>query len=324
MSNLPWVRFFPSDWLAGTRGMSAVETGVYITMIMMMYEAHGPIRNDEARLARMCGLPVATFRKVNSSLLESGKISEVDGYLINDRVVAELKFGDEKSVAASKSSRARWGKSTVNSTRDECERNPNGMRTLCYPEPDTISSEPNGSSEDTPSPENPGHSPKPEIRPEANESDEIALAFDAYNAAAQSAGWPVAKTLSVPRRSALKRRMADAGGLDGWTSALGRARASPFLTGANDRGWRADLDFFLQARSFTKLIEGGYDQRNPVPKPDRFQTRQRITAGEANLLAAFTGCDRGGPEAGRSREPYPDFAASFDDGRTLDLVATHR
>jgi hypothetical protein len=34
---------------------------------------------------------------------------------------------------------------------------------------------------------------------------------------------------------------------------------SAFCRGENDRGWRADFDFLLQPKSFTKLLEGAYD-----------------------------------------------------------------
>ncbi len=49
------VAFYPSDWLAGTRGLSDAETGVYITLIARMYEMAGPIERDDNRLARLCG-----------------------------------------------------------------------------------------------------------------------------------------------------------------------------------------------------------------------------------------------------------------------------
>ena len=42
----PWFKFYPSDWLGGTRGLTAEETGVYITMIAMMYEAGGGLPHN--------------------------------------------------------------------------------------------------------------------------------------------------------------------------------------------------------------------------------------------------------------------------------------
>jgi len=55
--------------------------------------------------------------------------------------------------------------------------------------------------------------------------------------------------------------------------------ASAFCRGENDRGWRADLDFLCQPKSFNGLIEGKYDDRVPrqsqaPPRKTAFQQHQ--------------------------------------------------
>lgn len=102
MSDLPWVRFFPSDWLAGTRGMSAAETGIYITLVATMYERGEAVPEDHPRLARLCGAPVAMFRKTLETLIEEGKILRVDAGLWNKRVGEESEHRVEKSEAGRK------------------------------------------------------------------------------------------------------------------------------------------------------------------------------------------------------------------------------
>lgn len=134
MSEAPWIRFFPSDWLAGTRGMSAAETGVYITLIAMMYEAKAPIRDDEARLSRLCGLPPASFRKILKTLIGDGKISSDGGCIWNRRVAAELGIRDEKTESARRSANSRWAKNTNKSNTVECDRIAGAEQTQCYPE----------------------------------------------------------------------------------------------------------------------------------------------------------------------------------------------
>lgn len=89
-------------------------------------------------------------------------------------------------------------------------------------------------------------------------------AIESYNEAAEKAQWPKAQRLTAARRRALKARVSDAGGLEGWRAAMTKARDSPFLRGTSGRtegheNWRPDLDFFLQAKSFTRLMEGSYD-----------------------------------------------------------------
>ena len=44
-----------------------------------------------------------------------------------------------------------------------------------------------------------------------------------------------------------------------WEAAIRRLAASPFCNGANDRGWKADLDFLLQPDTHLKALEGKYD-----------------------------------------------------------------
>ena len=101
----------------------------------------------------------------------------------------------------------------------------------------------------------------------ATPPDDILLLRDAlvrYNAMAKKAGLAEAQRLTKDRKSKLRQRLDEADGIEGWQKALDNLAASAFCTGDNDRNWRADFDFMLQAKSFTKLMEGAYDTR-----PDR-------------------------------------------------------
>ena len=132
MSDSPFFQFYPSDWLAGTRGLTAAETGVYITLVAMMYEAEGPVPNDPKRLARLCGSTPATFSKIVGGLLDTGKITEDERGFSNRRVEIEIKKRAEKRSAASASANARWQKTVenqqtenANASSPQCERNAN-------------------------------------------------------------------------------------------------------------------------------------------------------------------------------------------------------
>lgn len=110
MSASPWVRFYPSDWLAGTRGMTAAETGIYMTLIMMMYERQEPIRDDRPRLARLCGASNAVFKRAIEQLVEDGKIIEREGGLWNERVEKELSYRREIATVAREKANSKWDK----------------------------------------------------------------------------------------------------------------------------------------------------------------------------------------------------------------------
>lgn len=82
-------------------------------------------------------------------------------------------------------------------------------------------------------------------------------AFEAYNATALRCGIPQAARFTPDRERKIAARLKDYG-IEGWHRALANIEKSSFLTGTNDRGWRASLDFLLQAESFGKVHDGGY------------------------------------------------------------------
>jgi hypothetical protein len=97
---------------------------------------------------------------------------------------------------------------------------------------------------------------------------DVRSAFDEWNDLAKRLGLPIAKDLTALRRKAIKARIG-LDGLDRWREALAAVEASSHCRGENDRGWRADLDFVCQAKTFQKLIEGSYGQSGETPGPPR-------------------------------------------------------
>lgn len=132
MSNMPWVRFFPSDWLGGTRGMSAAEAGVYINLIAMMYDNGEPLTEDHPKLARLCGASNATFKRTLERLVNDGKIIRAEAGLWNDRVQKEQVYRSEKSAVGKQAADERWKKTKENqqafnadAMRSQCDGNAN-------------------------------------------------------------------------------------------------------------------------------------------------------------------------------------------------------
>ena len=110
MSDTPWFKFYASDWLAGTRGLSPAETGVYVTLLAMIYENGGPIERDDRRLARLCNCATGGFTKVIAALIEQRKIIEIDGRLTNERAEKEIGIRSDRSEKARDSAANRWRK----------------------------------------------------------------------------------------------------------------------------------------------------------------------------------------------------------------------
>lgn len=153
MSAPPFFQFYPSDWLAGTRGLTAAETGIYITLIAMMYEREAPLSMDNARLARLCGSTASAFEKAVSSLIEQGKIINTDGGFWNARVAIEIEKRSEKRKVAATSANKRWGKNEqnqqapdANASNSQCQADANQIPDTRVKEEANASSKKRGSS----------------------------------------------------------------------------------------------------------------------------------------------------------------------------------
>lgn len=82
--------------------------------------------------------------------------------------------------------------------------------------------------------------------------------LDAWNSMAKKNGLPVARELTPSRRKHLSARLREFGVprlLEGIDS-IGRAA---FCRGDNDRGWKADFDFFLRPDRCSRACDGGYE-----------------------------------------------------------------
>ena len=82
--------------------------------------------------------------------------------------------------------------------------------------------------------------------------------IEAWNITAADLGLPRIVKLTADRKRKLSARCKDST-LEEFQQALESIRRSKFLQGGNKDGWKANFDFFLQPKSFAKLIEGSYD-----------------------------------------------------------------
>lgn len=108
-------------------------------------------------------------------------------------------------------------------------------------------------------------------------------AVAAWNELAGRLSLRKAKTIDARRRKLVQTRLRD-GGEGRWREALAAVERSKFLRGENDRGWKADLDFFCQPKSFAKLIDGCYGTDADSGKV--VQLRE-LTAEEHDRMAEF-------------------------------------
>ena len=105
------------------------------------------------------------------------------------------------------------------------------------------------------------NSPMAESNPSRNGNE----LFDHWNTFEEL---PKILKVSKERKSKLKARLGDEFFRENWKAAIDKIRQSPFLTGTNDRGWKADIDWLLKPGNILKVIEGKYD----APPPSQTQS----------------------------------------------------
>lgn len=105
-----------------------------------------------------------------------------------------------------------------------------------------------------------------ELEPKGSCASDDAPAFtvddfvEAWNDTAKACGLSQIRKLTDARRRAFNARRREYPEIADWQSAFRCLQSNKWMHGDNRNGWRADPDFFLQAKSFTKLVEGQYAQ----------------------------------------------------------------
>lgn len=254
--SLPYYKRFPRDFLEGTIGLSFETKGAYAIVLDLIYMRDGRLPDDARYIAGQLGCSVRKWTAILSELVAAGKLQVLDGIISNFRAdyltEESRKYQDKQAQIAG---------------------NPRKNKPLCQPQASQSEPEPDNRDE-----------PTVHCRPKADPLP-IKEAFDGWNELARRRSLPVAKTLTAQRRKQIRARLAD-GGIDGWREALAAVDASPLCLGDNDRGWRADLDFVCQPKSFAKLREGSYATKpgRPMPGAPPMALSPELQALEARLL----------------------------------------
>jgi hypothetical protein len=78
---------------------------------------------------------------------------------------------------------------------------------------------------------------------------------------AHCGGLPKVEVMTMKRLTAWAQRFRANPDLNYWIGLVERLARSDFANGENERGWRADVDFFLRPDTHIKIGEGKYDNR---------------------------------------------------------------
>jgi uncharacterized protein YdaU (DUF1376 family) len=136
MSALPYMPFYPSDYLGDTHHLSTVEHGAYFLLLITYWVRGEALPNDDERLARITKLSLREWKKVRLAVEE---FFVIDGHLwMHKRVELDLAHARNKVALAAKAGRAsaerrRNGRSNGRSSERHNGRS-NGRATISEPE----------------------------------------------------------------------------------------------------------------------------------------------------------------------------------------------
>jgi uncharacterized protein YdaU (DUF1376 family) len=269
MSSTPFMPLWVSDFLGDTLDLDAAEIGAYMLLLMAQWNRDGEsLPADDKKLQRVarCG---RNWPKVWGNIERFFKTDESGVYskrlrLEAQNVASKREVNKHNGARGGKAKALKTNNADLANATETLEQNPS------IPEPEPYEKEDTNVSLS--------------VSPPA--IDDVALAVSAYNVTASRVGWPEVQKLSPARRAAISARLKEAGGAEGWTVALSKAEASPFLTGQTSRTFRASFDFLTKQSNFTKLMEGNYDTRNSNGTESNTRTGHGIGSGTADAFAS--------------------------------------
>lgn len=261
VSKDPWIKWFPGDFLGGVSELEPNEGWVYTVVLNLIYDGGGPWLLNLDRLARRCRMRPTSAQKALDALYSYGKLTLIDGHLSNGKAEKSLKSRQKVSENSAEAAHARWEKERSKGNENNDPHHADAMPTQCT---DDANQKLEARSQNI-----------SEAKASSVAASDVAKAFAEWNVLAERLSLPIAKTLTPQRRKVIKTRLT-ADGLDGWRDALAGVEASPHCRGENDRGWKADLDFVAQPKSFQRLRE-------------RFYGGEQVSDGSGQLPTTWSG-----------------------------------
>jgi len=283
--SLPYYKRFPRDFFEGTIGMGFETKCAYGLVLDMIYMRDGRLPDDPRYISGMLGCSVRKWNSIRSELVELGKLICENGIISNFR--ADYLCEERR---------------TYQDKQAENRSRPNKNNEIKSP----------------PSPPKHHHTePEEEVgdkSPTDTRREDVAFQMFVGSAKRQPA-WSVPAKLNKQRRSALKARLTENDGLDGWGRLLARAEASPFLTGQTSAGFSLSFDWFVKPANLLKVMEGNYDDRTAKIHsinggrsegrsgisgrgPDSFDRLAERLAGNTTGANAGADAERGGADEG--------------------------
>lgn len=276
-----WYKRYPHLFAKATEDMPFDLRTAYSFFLDYYYYRGGPLPDDDIRIARWLGCDVRKWKHIRRGLFEHGKLHLGPDGLIHNEKANELLTERQDKLAKKRVRPIRrvLGKTTTPVSTSVSTPASTTPSTSVSTTPDLlpISNEINVHAPENVSYARATKSEEVRVKIKSSTSKEVLVAgatplsspdvdalqaFNDYNATAEKVGLAKAALLNPQRRKSLKARLRGYGGLEGWRAMLVKVEASDFLCGRKDGSWRAGLDFLIKASTFTKVVEGTYDNRS--------------------------------------------------------------
>jgi uncharacterized protein YdaU (DUF1376 family) len=245
------IPYFGDAYMADTRHLTLEEHGAYHLLLLIAWRSPNcAIPNDDKRIAQMLGITPKKWAGLKPVVLSFWMLTE-HGWE-QKRLTKERRWVEEKSRKNRGAAESRWeAKPRKTKGTHDANASANAQANV-YANGHTPLPPPLlGSNE-------PIESPNGDMSAEADAPLTETEVLEAWQARMVPQGFPPVRKMTTARKRQLRARLRDST-FDEWQQAMGALERSAFCRGENDRGWRADFDFLLQPKSFTKLLEGAYD-----------------------------------------------------------------
>lgn len=252
-----FIQFYMNDWLAGTARMSRTVKSIYFDICVFNWDKAAPVPSAELML--MCSdLDPQQSEAIINALLATGQLVEDERGIFSPRAMAEA----ERALAAWRAKSEGGKKSVPGKLKQSSEHSSIEPE----PEPDRKKEGlPDGSPKKAPpkksKPKKP-EEPKTPAESPAIPKEALAMVPTLWNNIAAANGLTGIVKMSDGRAKALKARCEEHG-VNVLLDAIRSIPQSRFLMGKTKEGFKAHFDWFLQASSCLKLIEGFYHNDGP-------------------------------------------------------------
>lgn len=257
----PW---YPRDWLSSEARAVLTPAGrsAYRDLLDAAWLAGGRLRDDDRVLQGLSGLDRGEWEAVREDVLRYFPVVEA-GWRANPRQVAEYekaaaykagskKGGEHRAATLAPERRSEIAKAAADARWKPAECLPDACSVLanaCTPSPSPTPTPTHKREEETPS------ESCPQERTVAKKKLDLPPLAEIWNAEVAGSSLSLVRLWSAARDRVLKARLAEEGDLEVWRGAIRHLLASAYHTGGNDRGWKADLDFLLQAAQAPKWLD---------------------------------------------------------------------